>query len=66
MKRRRPSDDRVELGRYLGIDLARPRRGLVAIGAGLYVLSTYASIVSMRIIGLYYHHFKNDFAWSWE
>jgi hypothetical protein len=25
----------------------------------------YFSIVSMRIVGLYYHHFKNRFAWSW-
>lgn len=40
--------------------------GLVAIGAGLEVLAVYAAIVAMRIIGLYYHHFKDDFAWSWE
>ena len=40
--------------------------GLVAMGAGLEVLSVYAAIVAMRIVGLYYHHFKDDFAWSWD
>ncbi len=37
--------------------------------AGLAVVSlvvTYGSIVTMRIIGLYYRHFKHKFAWSWE
>ncbi len=26
----------------------------------------YLSIVMLRAIGLYYHHFKHRFAWSWE
>lgn len=26
----------------------------------------YFEIVAMRVIGLYYHHFKDRFAWSWE
>jgi len=25
----------------------------------------YATILAMRVIGLYYHHFKHRFAWSW-
>jgi len=29
------------------------------------LLQAYFSIVSMRIVGLYYHHFKKRFAWSW-
>lgn len=29
-------------------------------------LELYATIVAMRVIGLYYHHFKARFAWSWE
>ena len=29
------------------------------------LLQAYFSIVSMRIVGLYYHHFKSRFAWSW-
>ncbi|MCH7701377.1 MAG: hypothetical protein IID37_06785 [Planctomycetes bacterium] len=39
---------------------------VVAMAAGLEVLAVYAAIVAMRIIGLYYHHFKDDFAWSWD
>lgn len=39
---------------------------VLVTGAGLQVLAVYAAIVAMRIIGLYYHHFKADFAWSWE
>jgi hypothetical protein len=27
--------------------------------------AAYFSIVSMWIVGLYYHHFKGRFAWSW-
>ncbi|NOS99339.1 MAG: hypothetical protein HOP29_01785 [Phycisphaerales bacterium] len=26
----------------------------------------YAAIVAMKLIGLYYRHFKHRFAWSWE
>jgi len=31
-------------------------------------LSTHVRfvVVAMRAIGLYYHHFKQRFAWSWE
>ncbi len=29
------------------------------------VVSVYFGIVAMRVIGLYYHHFKDRFAWSW-
>jgi len=31
----------------------------------LWIGSTYCWIVAMRCIGLYYHHFKSRFAWSW-
>jgi hypothetical protein len=37
--------------------------------AGLALLAmatTFLSIVAMRVIGLYYRHFKHRFAWSWE
>jgi hypothetical protein len=37
----------------------------VAIGVVLNGLEIYATIVAMRVIGLYYHHFKHRFAWSW-
>lgn len=30
------------------------------------VVELYAWIVAMSAIGLYYHHFKSRFAWSWE
>lgn len=36
--------------------------GLALLSMGLYV---YASMVTMRAVGLYYHHFKKRFAWSW-
>lgn len=31
----------------------------------LWLLNLYLTIVAMRCIGLYYHHFKDRFAWSW-
>lgn len=38
--------------------------------AALYVLAAvlqaYFGIVSMRIVGLYYHHYKQRFEWSWS
>ena len=37
----------------------------LGIGAAFMVLKVYANIVTMRVIGLYYHHFKHRFAWSW-
>ena len=30
-----------------------------------WVVNVYCWIVAMRCIGLYYHHFKSRFAWSW-
>lgn len=29
------------------------------------IAGMYAWLVAMRVIGLYYHHFKHRFAWSW-
>ncbi len=46
--------------------------GGVAIGSGIAqyaivsVVGVYFDIVLMRLIGLYYHHFKPGFAWDWE
>jgi predicted Zn finger-like uncharacterized protein len=37
----------------------------VVIGVILSGLEIYATILAMRVIGLYYHHFKHRFAWSW-
>jgi len=34
----------------------------VLVGA----FGVYAEIVLMRLVGLYYHHFKRKFAWDWE
>lgn len=36
---------------------------LMLLGLGA---TAYFSIATMRIIGLYYRHFKHRFAWSWE
>lgn len=33
--------------------------------AAVSVVMVYANIFTMRVIGLYYHHFKHRFAWSW-
>jgi len=44
--------------------LGRSGTGLGA-EAALLVLMVYTNIVTMRVIGLYYHHFKHRFAWSW-
>ena len=35
-------------------------RSILLAGVGLYL-----EIVTMRVIGLYYHHYKDRFAWSW-
>ena len=37
----------------------------VVIGIFLSGVEIYATILAMRVIGLYYHHFKHRFAWSW-
>jgi hypothetical protein len=29
-------------------------------------ISLYGEIIALRAIGLYYHHFKHRFAWSWD
>ena len=39
--------------------------GAVEIAA-IVGLNLYVDIVAMQLVGLYYHHFKDDFAWSWE
>ena len=41
-------------------------RHFLAGVALLAIIMTFASIVAMRVIGLYYRHFKHRFAWSWE
>jgi hypothetical protein len=37
----------------------------MAMLAVLVILNAYMSIIAMQAIGLYYHHFKSRFAWSW-
>jgi predicted Zn finger-like uncharacterized protein len=45
--------------------------GLLPVGEGLGVaalliaVEVYTNVFAMRVIGLYYHHFKKGFAWSW-
>lgn len=36
-----------------------------AIATVLWLANVYFLIVAMQCIGLYYHHFKGRFAWSW-
>jgi len=40
------------------------RSALAASIVGI-IVGLYLKIVAMRAIGLYYHHYKNRFAWSW-
>ena len=39
--------------------------GLLLLPVALVLVEVYVQIVAMRAIGLYYHHFKQRFAWSW-
>lgn len=47
--------------------------GMIAASTGVSTITTvlvigvslYCELVSMRAIGLYYHHFKHRFAWDW-
>jgi len=39
--------------------------GAIAIKLLLQVIQLYAAVVTMQVIGMYYHHFKTRFAWSW-
>lgn len=53
---------------WIGQQTFTMRRGgshPIALLAGLQVLELYAWVLVMRFIGLYYHHFKGRFAWSW-
>ncbi len=36
-----------------------------AIATILWIANVYCLVVAMQCIGLYYHHFKKRFAWSW-
>ncbi|GJM24386.1 MAG: hypothetical protein DHS20C16_08010 [Phycisphaerae bacterium] len=36
-----------------------------AVATILWIVNVYCFIVAMQCIGLYYHHFKDRFAWSW-
>jgi len=40
-------------------------QGTLALRAVLVPIEVYFTIVAMRTVGLYYHHFKERFAWSW-
>lgn len=42
-----------------------PDETSMGVQALFVVLQVYANIFTMRVIGLYYHHFKVRFAWSW-
>ena len=37
----------------------------IVVDVVLTLVKLYCWIVAMRCIGLYYHHFKSRFAWSW-
>ncbi|MCH8853592.1 MAG: hypothetical protein IID41_13210, partial [Planctomycetes bacterium] len=37
----------------------------IALMCVLQVLELYFWVLVMRFIGLYYHHFKSRFAWTW-
>ncbi|MCG3130800.1 MAG: hypothetical protein FLDDKLPJ_01573 [Phycisphaerae bacterium] len=43
----------------------RPGTSMLALGAVMLMVSIYLDVVAMRAIGLYYHHLKDRFAWSW-
>lgn len=42
-----------------------PLHKALLLCALLVLLDTYLTLVAMRVIGLYYRHFKSRFAWSW-
>lgn len=44
--------------------LAAPMLGIAGVICMLPIL-LYSEIVALRMIGLYYHHFKKRFAWHW-
>jgi hypothetical protein len=33
--------------------------------AVMFLVMVYTDVVAMRLVGLYYRHFKRGFAWSW-
>ena len=56
------------VGQWLTDDLLGEESSLSAILVCIAVrmaIGLYCMIISMRAIGLYYHHFKHRFAWSW-
>lgn len=42
-----------------------PAQGAIGLTVALLVIGAYLRIVAMRAVGLYYHHLKDRFAWSW-
>jgi hypothetical protein len=58
------------VARSMAFELAAEVTGGPVSGFGVTLvlaalLEAYLSIVAMRIVGLYYHHFKKRFAWDW-
>lgn len=56
------------LASLLGLDITFEEAGLgviLMVTAVHGLVCTYCWILAMRAIGLYYHHFKSRFAWSW-
>ncbi len=49
----------------LAAELTTSKQSVAMFWAIGGLLQAYFTIVSMRIIGLYYYHFKDRFAWSW-
>lgn len=61
----------IAAGKLFGKALATGGAFGSLLKAGIFLdivtigVSIYADIVLMRLIGLYYHHFKGKFAWDW-
>ena len=55
----------------LSLEYVLRRQGAMSGGAvlaltlALELIHLYAAVVAMQVIGMYYYHFKNRFAWSW-
>jgi hypothetical protein len=64
--------DAVPLTAHYFMPAANPAGGFaaainaqLATGAVIVALDVYTEIVAAKVIGLYYRHFKQRFAWSW-
>jgi hypothetical protein len=49
-----------------GVNFSKLFNRFLGLGTLVPAMSLFFDILMLRAIGLYYRHFKSQFAWQWE